>query len=120
MTELASPNSPLVLADGTVINPITGAVQRDEAAQQFVEIPTAREAIRELTSIRRRISDLPVPPKQMNLVNLVVMYTLFGLCDQDIAVVLSVTEQQIKNIKWYRTPHGTRAFGRLYILIMPW
>jgi hypothetical protein len=28
--------------------------------------------------------------------------------------------EALRNIKWYRTPHGTRAFGRVYILLMPW
>jgi len=95
---LANSNEPLVLQDGTRIDPSTGAVIRDRP-NRFVAVPTNREAVKQITSARRRLADLPAPPKTMNTVSVVFMYTTFGLSDQDIALAMNLTVDQVLRIK---------------------
>ena len=87
---------PLVLADGTVINPEDGTVIQDEI---LVEVPNTEQIKREIVASRKRISDLPVPPNQMNTLSIILSYTLFGINDQDISNVLVIPEDQINAIK---------------------
>ena len=87
---------PLVLADGTKINPLDGKILKDDI---LVEVPNTREIQRDIVAARKRIADLPLPPEQMNTLSLVMAYTVFGLSDKDIGSVLSITEDQVHNIK---------------------
>jgi|TARA_R110002012_G_scaffold140584_1_gene298217 hypothetical protein len=87
---------PLVLADGTKINPLDGKILKDDI---LVEVPNTREIQRDIVAARKRIADLPLPPEQMNTLSLVMAYTVFGLSDKDIASVLSISENQVHNIK---------------------
>lgn len=92
-----SPSEPLVLADGTKIDPSTGKEIRD--IQRFVEIPSAHKAQEIVARARRSVAELPLPSSQMNAVSLCLMYTMWGLSDADIAIVCKLTIPQIKNIK---------------------
>ena len=105
---LVTGTEPLVLADGTKIDPASGKVIKDKPAKQFIEVPSQREAQRLVTNARRVASDLPAPPQQMNAISLVVMYTLYGLDDKNIALVTSLSEKQIGNIKM------TDAYDTMY------
>lgn len=97
---LANENEPLILADGTKIDPATGKVIREQATSpQYLEVPAAMDAIKQITAVRRSIVDLPAPPKQMNAIAVVCTYVLFGLCDQDIAIAMNITEDQVTRIK---------------------
>jgi hypothetical protein len=87
---------PLVLADGTKINPLDGKILKDDI---LVEVPNTREIQRDIVAARKRIADLPLPPEQMNTLSLVMAYTVFGLSDKDIGSILSISEDQINNIK---------------------
>ena len=87
---------PLVLADGTKINPLDGKILKDDI---LVEVPNTREIQRDIVAARKRIADLPLPPEQMNTLSLVMAYTVFGLSDKDIGSVLSISEDQVHNIK---------------------
>ena len=87
---------PLVLADGTKINPLDGKILKDDI---LVEVPNTREIQRDIVAARKRIADLPLPPEQMNTLSLVMAYTVFGLSDKDIGSVLSLSEDQVHNIK---------------------
>ncbi len=87
---------PLVLADGTKINPLDGKILKDDI---LVEVPNTREIQRDIVAARKRIADLPLPPEQMNTLSLVMAYSVFGLSDKDIASVLSLSEDQVHNIK---------------------
>lgn len=95
---LADANEPLILADGTKIDPATGKVVR-EKRQNFVEIPNASQAIAIVAKTKRSISELPLPPQKMNAVSLVLFYTMFGLADADIAITVGISRDQVKNIK---------------------
>ena len=87
---------PLVLADGTKINPLDGKILKDDI---LVEVPNTREIQRDIVAARKRIADLPLPTEQMNTLSLVMAYTVFGLSDKDIGSVLSLSGDQVHNIK---------------------
>jgi len=87
---------PLVLADGTKINPLDGKILKDDI---LVEVPNTREIQRDIVAARKRIADLPLPPEQMNTLSLVMAYSVFGLSNKDIGSVLSLSEDQVDNIK---------------------
>jgi len=87
---------PLVLADGTKINPLDGKILKDDI---LVEVPNTREIQRDIVAARKRIADLPLPTEQMNTLSLVMAYSVFGLSDKDIGNVLGLPQEQIHNIK---------------------
>ena len=87
---------PLVLADGTVINPVDGTIVIDEA---LVEVPNTEQIKREIVASRKRISDLPVPPAQMNTISVIISYSLFGINDEDISTTLFIPLEQVTAIK---------------------
>jgi hypothetical protein len=87
---------PLVLADGTKINPINGKIVSDEP---YVKVPNTEELKREITTARMRLSDLPAPPKQMNTISVILSYSLQGISDYDISMILSISEDAVFNIK---------------------
>jgi hypothetical protein len=87
---------PLILADGTVINPENGSVVIDEP---LVEIPNTAQIKREIVASRMRISDLPVPPNQMNTLSVLLSYTLMGITDEDISTALLIPLEQVTTIK---------------------
>ena len=93
---LADHNEPLKLADGSLVFPGGRMVRGGE---EFVEIPTHREAQRVITATRRKVSDLPEVPKTMNAIGAVLSYTLFGLDDEEIAIATGFTTDQIGRIK---------------------
>src|SRR5688572_5272499 len=97
---LAAPGDPIILADGTRINPSNGKVIRDSHARGgFVEIPSASEAQAIVARTRRAIAELPLPPQQMSGVALVLFYSMWGLNESDIAIAVGLSEAQVKNIK---------------------
>ena len=87
---------PLVLADGTKINPVDGHVVTDEI---LVEVPNTEEIKRKIIASRKRISDLPVPPSQMNTISVIISYSLFGITDEDISNTLLIPLKQLQEIK---------------------
>jgi len=95
---LPEDNEPLVLADGTKIDPSTGRPIRE---QSLVAIPSPGEAQRIVARARKSVAELPLPPKQLSGVALVAFYTLFGLNDQDISIALdnSLSMEQIERIR---------------------
>lgn len=91
---LPDANDPLVLADGSRIDPATGSIIKNH-----VVVPTASEAVEKVTSIRRELIDLPAPPAQMNVMSLVAMYGLMGIRSDDIAIAIGLTLDQVEQIK---------------------
>ena len=87
---------PLELADGTLINPLDGQVIEDDG---MVEVPNTTEIKREIVASRKRISDLPVPPSQMNTLSVIISYSLFGITDNDISNTLSIPLDKLQTIK---------------------
>ncbi len=98
--QLPIDNEPLVLADGTKIDPATGKIIREQTAK-YIPVPSNSEAQRIVARTRRTIGELPVPPAQLSAVALVSFYTLYGLTDTDICIALDnkLTTTQIENIR---------------------
>ena len=86
---------PLVLADGTKINPVNGSVLQEEV---LVEVPNTEQIKREIVASKKRISDLPVPTAQMNTLSVIISYSLFGISDEDISNTLLIPIDQLKVI----------------------
>jgi hypothetical protein len=95
---LADASEPLVLADGTKIDPVSRKVIKDKKSQ-WVEVPAATEAQRLVTRTRRSLIDMPLPVAQMNVVTVVLSYTLYGLSDAEIAIAAKLSLDQVKNIR---------------------
>ena len=87
---------PLILADGTVISPENGNVIVEE---HVITVPNTVDIKREITASRMRVSDLPVPPDQMNTLSVIIGYSMMGVNDDDIANVIMIPLEQIKSIK---------------------
>lgn len=96
---LASPSAPLKLADGRLVYPSGEIVDPSQAHNEFVEVPTNREATQLVVSARRKLADLPDVPRTMNTISVVLSYTLFGLDDVEIALATGLSELQIGTIK---------------------
>jgi len=87
--------TPLVLADGTVIDPSTGKQRRPE----YLEVPSNSEAIRVVASTRKKLIDLPDVPERMNIISCILSYHMFGLQDAEIAVAVNLPIERIVAIK---------------------
>lgn len=98
MTTLPLGCEPLRLKDGTLINPMNGAVLKQHE-QINVSVPNTTELQRLHVEAKKKISDLPVPVGKMNLISLVLSYTMFGVRDEDIAHALGLVPEQITRIK---------------------
>src|SRR5215831_4937785 len=92
-------SEPLTLADGRKIDPATGKLLKEKKTSSFVEIPAATEAQEIVAKSRRSVAELPVAPQQMNGLSLVCFYTMWGLSNQDIAIQIGCTIDQVKSIK---------------------
>lgn len=94
-------NEPLVLADGTKIDPTSGSVVKEKKQQQMVAVPCPSEAQRIVARTRKSVAELPLPPQQMSGVAIVAFYTLFGLHDTDICIAVDnkLTIEQIERIR---------------------
>jgi hypothetical protein len=96
---LADASEPLILADGTRIDPSSGSVVRDKKYAQFVEVPSGTQAQAIVAKSRRSVAELPMQPGQMNIVSLVLFYAMWGLGVADIAIQTGISAAQVKNIQ---------------------
>ncbi len=96
--QLPEPGTPLILGDGTVLDALTGMPVVDEP-DELIEIPNQLDAVREITAVRRKVSDLPDIPQKMNTISVVLMYSLFGLPDKEIAIATGFSLEQVEVIK---------------------
>lgn len=87
-----------MLPDGREINVRTGK-QVHRTPESMVTVPTNAEAKQIVTDTRRKLVDLPDIPSKMNVISVVVSYTLFGLDEGEIAVALGVEVRRIRAIK---------------------
>lgn len=95
---LVAANEPLVLADGTKIDPETGEIITEQSTG-LVEVPSASEAVRLVTKARKRIADLPDIPQRTHVLGAVLTYHLFGLDDTEIALATGMTVDQVGNLQ---------------------
>src|SRR3990167_9708575 len=93
---LPNGSEPLVLADGTKIDPKNGSVVRNSVA--MVEVPTHHEARDFMLERNRRLADLPAIPAQITTIGAVLCYVLLGVSDKDIAVALNIHVERIQQV----------------------
>lgn len=90
----------LVLADGTRINTRTGRpVRQNGALPGYIDVPTHRDAQRQVINVRKRLADLPEVPEKMNIIAVVAAYYMFGLNEYETALALGCTEGQVSRIR---------------------
>lgn len=91
---LASQGEPLKLADGRVVYPGGDIAdpRRPVAVDTSVE-PVIRP------QVRRRVTDLPALPKQMNAIGAVFSYVMFGLDDEEVASATGLGVAQVAQIR---------------------
>lgn len=90
----------LVLADGTRINTRTGRpIRNGGALPGYIDVPTHRDAQRQVISVRKRLADLPEVPEKMNIIAVVAAYYMFGLNEYETALAIGCTERQVANIR---------------------
>lgn len=65
----------------------------------FVEVPSHSNAVESELERRKTLKDLPAPPKDMNAVAVVLMYTQYGLRDDAISDATGLQIDQIRNIR---------------------
>lgn len=87
----------LLLADGTRISVATG--KKIQQTKTSYSIPNTTEAQRLVTAANRKLSDLPAMPETMNVVAVILSYTLFGVTDDEIAIATNLPLDQIRRIK---------------------
>jgi hypothetical protein len=94
---LPSPNSPLMLDDGTSLPP--------SSIQTFarIEIPSNTAAQRLVSNTNRKLADLPALPEQMNSFAAILVYTASGLSDSEISIALGLKATQIKRMREHST-----------------
>lgn len=91
MIDLPDANEPLPTA--------RGLIPPRASLTKITEVPNNRDAVRIVMGTRRKISDMPVPPKAMNAIALICMYTMWGLNERDIAIATGLPEKQINAIR---------------------
>jgi hypothetical protein len=90
---LAQSGEPLRLADGRLVYP-GGNLSEPESS-----VPPEPTKAPKIIAERRRISDLPATPKQMNAIGAVLAYSLYGLDTEEVAQAIGTTIEQIDRIK---------------------
>ena len=91
---LAGQGEPLKLADGRVVYP--GGDIADP--RRPVSVDTSVEPVIR-PQVRRRVTDLPALPKQMNAIGAVFSYVMFGLDDEEIASATGLGLAQVASIR---------------------
>lgn len=86
------------LPDGRKINVHTGKAAH-ALPSTMVEVPKHSEAQEAVAATRRKLVDLPDIPEKMNVISVVVSYTLFGLSEDEIAMALQVSVERVRAIK---------------------
>src|SRR6478752_1966450 len=92
---LARPGDPLVTSDGEVIHPdpIDAKEEHAKAKQHRVDVRSFRP------TVRRAIRDMPAQGDQLKAVSCVMVCTIAGMTDRDIASFLNVETALIERVK---------------------
>lgn len=88
----------LTLADGTIIDKVDGSILSDPE-DDYVPVPSNIEIQRDIVSARKRLTDLPLPPEKMNSVSVILVYSIMGVTEEDIATVMNISEEIVRNVK---------------------
>lgn len=90
-------NGELVLKDGTRIDMVSGKKVHVETSHY--EVPTRSEAQDIVVTARRKLADLPAMPEHMNVIGVILSYSLFGLENEEIAIATGLPLEQVNRIK---------------------
>ena len=93
---LTLPDGRIVLDSGEVVTPVS--IEQPAAAMAH-EIKSGRAAARSLERIHRKLGDLPEQTEKMNAIAAVLMYEGVGLSDDDIAVALRTSTENVERLK---------------------
>lgn len=85
----------ITLADGRKIDPTSGRVVKQTT--QF-ELPTVSVAQGLVAGVRRKMTELPSVPEKMHPIAVVLCYKLFGLNDEECALALNWSQEQVTRI----------------------
>lgn len=90
----------LRLADGSLIDPLTRAPLRPVEHGDGVEETTVPSSIDTITpTVRRSLHDLKLNKHQMAIINNVLVYTLWGLPDDEIAIQCSCEVMDVHAVR---------------------
>lgn len=98
---LARVGDPLVLADGRIIEPTPAGgikIERQPDVKAHKYKPT----------VKRNMADLPAAPGVLNGVACVLMFSLLGVADREIADTLRLSSNQVKEVR--KHPAYTECF----------
>ena len=95
---LPAANEPLILADGTIINPSSGRPV-SEASNMFIEIPSERKAQQIVAKTRRTVADLPAAPSKTNAMAVIVFYSLYGFNEEQTAIAINSNVETVAKAK---------------------
>ncbi|NJL53778.1 hypothetical protein HC928_00635 [bacterium] len=88
----------ITLADGRKVDPLTGEVSGENVLAPATSDERPHVIATRLESGHKAITELPDKPERLNLVNVVLVYNLFGLTDADIAHILNLSPTQVAQI----------------------
>jgi hypothetical protein len=95
MQILPNPGTPIVLANGMEIDPLSGNVINEEP---FVKVLNTREQREVYAITQKKLTDLPLPTDKLNGISIILVYKMIGISDKDISTVTGLTEEQIGRI----------------------
>lgn len=90
---LPGTNEPLRLRDGRMVMP------GGEISDSRLIAPDEPAEFVMPSKVRRKVSDLPAPPSQMNSIAAVLAYVLYGLDDEEIAIATKLTLAVVKRVR---------------------
>lgn len=96
--KLTLPDGTVILENGRSVKPNAVSVAQP-AVQIGREIQSGRQAARTLERMHRKLVDLPETSDKMNAIAAVLMYTNIGISDDDIAVALRTSTENIARLK---------------------
>lgn len=93
---LARPGDPYVSAKGQVLLPNGNPEDALPRADSVLGAPIARNVV---STERRTINELPTEPKTQTVINVILVYQLLGMTDNEISHMVHVPIEDIKKIK---------------------
>ena len=93
---LVLPDGTSILKNGRAIP--AGSEQPSNIATLAREVQSGRQAAQTLQRMHRKLGDLPETPQKMNPIAAIVTYRAIGLNDEDIAVALGASVEQIQTV----------------------
>lgn len=97
MTQLASPDDPLILADGRKIDVTTGRVVK--AGSKVVAPPSSSGLGDTANSARRRIEDVGIPPAMLSSLMAVAAFKLCNFDNIDVCHALGTTPDMLHAVE---------------------